>query len=284
MRFTQWLTFDFRKKDPRSTVDQTVIYRNIFLRKQYITTVDASEKSLPYTNGTFNSLTYSYQDHRVINPFDVKATTEFGNANHDDYVKLFGEGNFTLTYPRKKTGLGIRVFGGVFLKSPIVEEYKFQLSAATGLDDYLFDNVFLGRGQAQGFYAQQVSIADDGGFKMRTNNSTPRIGESSKWILSLNLKIPVPFFTPVFVFADGGFAPEDETNSFAGYDIFQYDAGVGIALAPNIVEIYLPLFFSPDIQKKLIDSEYYKYWYQQITFTFNIDKMNPFEFVRNIRL
>ncbi len=283
MRFTQWLTLDLRKKYPRSTVNQKIIYRNIFLRQQEIRSVnDGSE--LPYENGMFNSIEYAYNDKRVINPLQFSFTTELGHPSDDTYVKVFGEGNFEVTYPRKKTGLGVRVFGGVFLKSPVINTYKFRLTATTGLDDYLFDDVFLGRSEETDVLAQQVSIADDGGFKMRTNGVSPRIGESSKWILSVSVKAPVFFFTPVFVFADGGFAPSDESSSFAEYDLFQYDAGIGITLVPRVVNIYFPIFYSRDIKDNLLDTDFYDHWYQRITFTFNIDRMNPFEIVRNIAL
>ncbi|MFI5135461.1 MAG: hypothetical protein ACHQD9_06385, partial [Chitinophagales bacterium] len=282
LRFTQWLTFDLKKNNPRSSVDQKIIYRNIFLRQQTLIGADATASSLPYENSVFNTVSYSYSDRRVINPFHLRASTEFGNAKSDDYVKVFGEGDFIITYPRRRTGLDIRFFGGVFLNPPTSSAYKLRLTATTGPDDYLFDDIFPGRSEDQGFFAQQISLGDDGGFKMRTNGVSPRIGESSKWILSMNLKAPMPFFTPLFVFADGGISPQDESNSFAGYDAFQYDAGVGFTIIPKIIEVYYPAFYSQDIKNNLINTDFYKYWYQRITFTFNFEKVNPFEIARNI--
>jgi hypothetical protein len=237
-----------------------------------------------YEKQMFNIVSYEYDDRRVINPFNFTATTEFGNTEFDDFVKVFAEGNFTVTYPRKKTGLGIRVFGGVALNEPTSSVYKFRLSATTGMDDYRFDDVFFGRSEEQGLLAHQVTIGDDGGFKMKTNGVFPRIGETPNWILSVNLKIPMPFFTPVFAFADAGITSIDESSTLIIYDAFQYDAGVGFTLVPKIVDVYLPLFFSGDIRNNLLTTDFYEHWYQRITFTFNIDRLNPFAVIRNFEL
>ncbi|HYV93896.1 MAG TPA: M1 family metallopeptidase [Chitinophagales bacterium] len=274
MRWAQHLSFDLKKKNPRSSVDQKFDFKNIFLRAQ-----QPGFNGIHDEDRLFNLLSYSYNERRVINPFYFTATAEMGNISHSDYAKLYLGGRYIISYPKKKRGMEIRLFTGFFLQKPKNNLYDFRLSATTGLDDYRFDEIFKGRSEHAGFYSQQISIADDGGFKMRTDGVQPRIGESNSWILSLNLKAPLPFFSPLFVFADGGFAPNDNH-----YDVFQYDAGAGLTLVPNVVEIYLPLFFSSDIKKNLTTTDFYNKWYERITFTFNIDRLNPFELIRNFRL
>lgn len=281
-RFTQWLSFDIKQTDPRSSVSQKIVYRNIFLRQQKIQYSHQTQSNLPYVNGMFNSVSYSYTDHRAINPFRFEFTAEFGNPYVDNYVKVFGEGNFTVTYPRRKNGFEVRVFGGVFLNDPTNAAYKFRLSSTTGPDDYLFDQVFLGHSEQSGFLSQQISQGNDGGFKMRTNGVIPRIGESSSWILSFNLKAPMPFFMPLFAFADGGLAPSDEVASYANYDVFQYDAGIGLTLIPGIVEVYWPIFYSADMEKNLVTTDLYDQWYKRISFSFQLEEVNPFEMIRNL--
>jgi hypothetical protein len=282
VRFTQWLFFDIRNANPRSSVTQKITYRNIFLRQQQQTYSSGQPPAdVPFDNGLFNSVSYSYADHRVINPFRFDFTVELGNPHDDAYAKVFGEGNFTVTYPRRKNGFDVRVSGGVFLNDPAMTRYKFRLSSTTGTDDYLFDHVFLGHSEESGFLSQQVTDGKDGGFRMRTNGVMPRIGESSSWILSINLKAPLPFFMPLFLFADGGFAPSDDASSFAGYDVFQYDAGIGLKIIPGFVEVYWPLFYSPDMEKNLIPTDLYDRWYKRISFTFNLERFNPFEMIRN---
>lgn len=276
IRFSQNISFDLRKKNPRSSITQKFVYRNILLNTEEPFPNGLSGNS---EKGIYNLLTYSYNDSRVINPFSFTITGELGTNTISHYSKLYLSGQYIISYPGKKRGMEIRLFTGFFLSKPKNTLYDFQLSGTTGLDDYRFDEIFLGRSEDTSLFSQQISIADDGGFKMKTVGVFPRIGESNSWILSVNLKVPVPFFTPVFVFADGGFAPNGNH-----YEVFQYDGGLGVSLLPNIIEVYLPLFLSSDMKTNLTTTPFYDKWYERITFTFNIDKLNPFELIRSFHL
>jgi hypothetical protein len=282
LRFTQWIKANLRKKDERSSVSQQLYYRHLLLRKQEISSPGQNTTSLPYSNTWFNQAGYTYYDRRVINPFDFTANIEAGNGKSDDYLKIFTEGNFVLSYPRKKTGIRLRAFAGLFLNAPVSEQFRFRLSASTGSDDYLFDDIFFGRSETAGFYSQQISSGNDGGFATRTNSSSPRIGESAEWLLSVNLKVPVPVFTPLFVFANGGFAPSPDDVSSPGYNVFQYDAGVGLTLLPRIIEVYLPLAFSPDMRGQLLPADNFREWYQRISFRLSLEQINPFDWITRI--
>ncbi|MCY7408810.1 MAG: hypothetical protein LH473_00925, partial [Chitinophagales bacterium] len=213
---------------------------------------------------------------RVLNPFHFNTAHEITSNGNNRSAKIYADGKYTITYPKKKRGLDIRAFTGVVIFNNASND--FHLSAANGIDDYRYENAFLGRTEQEGFLSQQISMNDDGGFAMRTTGVTPRIGESDSWLFAVNLKARIPFFMPLYLFADLGFAPNDN------YDVFQYDAGIGFTLLPDVVEIYLPLSYSSDIKTNLISTPFYEHWYQRISFTFNIEKLNPFELIRNIKL
>ncbi|MGB3074625.1 MAG: hypothetical protein WBB36_04860, partial [Chitinophagales bacterium] len=154
----------------------------------------------------------------------------------------------------------------------------FHLGATTGVKDYLFDEVYFGRTESTGFLSQQVAV-EQGGFKLRTDGVQPELGKSDTWLLSLNAKIPLPFFTPLFAFGDAGIAPDNNN-----YQSFQFDAGIGFTLVPNIVEVYFPLLFSNDMKLNLNSTEFYDKWYERISFTVNINQLHPFKIIRNITL
>ncbi|MBK9731926.1 MAG: M1 family metallopeptidase [Chitinophagaceae bacterium] len=277
MKFTQEVQLGLRKSEARSPVNQSITYRNIYVLQE---APESFYSHARYGHQFFNQLTYALQNKRVLNPFALSISLEEGtNEGEDFYLKTFFEGNYTFTYPRKKTGINLRLFTGVMLVSP--EEgtvADFHLGATTGVKDYLFDEVYFGRTESTGFLSQQVAI-EQGGFKLRTDGVQPELGKSDTWLLSLNAKIPLPFFTPLFAFGDAGIAPDNNN-----YQSFQFDAGIGFTLVPNIVEVYFPLLFSNDMKLNLNSTEFYDKWYKRISFTVNINQLHPFKIIRNITL
>jgi hypothetical protein len=276
MKFTQQVTLDLRKRNMRSSISQQLIYRNIFLQEEL---PPNAPPHLFSKRQMINQATYNFQDKRIINPFGFSFTAEGGSQLQSDfYLKTFLTGNYKINYPRKKYGLDVRVFAGVMLVDDNDNDYAMlHLGPTTGRTDYRFDQAYLGRTETTGFLSQQIAVADDGGFKMRTEGVTPTLGSSDSYVVSLNVKAPLPFVANIFVFADAGIAPG------TSYSYFQYDGGIGIKLIPNVVEVYLPFVFSPDMKQNLNTTDFYDTWYKRISFTFNISALNPFEFIRNFQ-
>jgi hypothetical protein len=131
----------------------------------------------------------------------------------------------------------------------------------------------------RGFLSQQISIADDGGFKMRTDGVTPDLGSSSTWLVALNVQVPLPFFTSIFIFGDAGFVPET-----ADYRAFNTMPGIGLTLIPNIATVYFPFILSQDMKNNLNTTTFYDQWYQRISFSIQLDKLNPMTLIRNLDL
>lgn len=277
IKFTQQLQLTLRKKEARSTVSQWITFRNIYLMQEVPEGYYSEEN---YTNRVVNQLTYLIQQKRVLNPCSFSATMEQGNEESENfYLKTSLEGHYTITYPRKKSGIDLRMFAGFMLvSSGTTHHADFHLASITGSRDYRFDEVYLGRTASTGFLSQQVAIAD-GGFKVRTDGVQPELGASDTWLFALNLRAPLPFFSPFFVFADVGFAPG------AGYyRDFQYDAGAGFTLIPGIAEVFLPFVFSGDMKQNLNTTPYYDSWYKRISFVLNINKMHPIKAIRNFTM
>ncbi|MEO6166439.1 MAG: M1 family metallopeptidase [Chitinophagales bacterium] len=276
MKFTQEVQLGLRKREQRSPVNQSITFRNINVLQEVPENFNVSES---YGHQMINQLTYDLQNKRVLNPFGVSVSIEQGTAEGEDfYLKTFLEGNYKITYPRKKSGIEVRLFTGVMLAAPEAGTFaNFHLGPTTGIKDYRFDEVYLGRTESTGFLSQQVAV-EEGGFKMRTDGVQPELGQSDSWLLALNAKAPLPFFSPIFVFGDAGLAP----NDYGTYQDFQFDAGIGITVIPDVVEVYLPLIFSSDMKLNLNATEFYDTWYKRISFTLNINQLNPFKLIRTI--
>jgi hypothetical protein len=116
------------------------------------------------------------------------------------------------------------------------------------LNDYLYDDTYIGRSETTGFPSRQISTRE-GGLKMTTFSylSTFGIGRSDNWLGSFNLKtdlpikkLPVRLFLDVATFADAG-----KLNPSGSKVLF--DGGVEVYLL-DMVNIYVPLIMSKDFK------------------------------------
>lgn len=277
LKFTQQLQLGIRKSSARSPLNQSFTWRNIYLLTELPENYTVEKE---YRHQLYNQLSYVLQSKTVLNPFAFTIVLEEGTDEGEDfYLKTAFDGNCTFTYPRKKTGFNLRFFLGVMLAAPQEgTAADFHLGPTTGTKDYLFDEVYLGRTESTGFLSQQVAVTE-GGFKMRTDGVQPELGRSGTWLMAMNAKIPLPFFTPVFAFGDAGLTAENSS-----YHSFQFDAGIGFTIIPGIAEVYCPLFFSDDIKLNLNSTSFYDAWYKRISFTLRINTLHPFKFLRTVAL
>jgi hypothetical protein len=135
-----------------------------------------------------------------------------------------------------------------------------------GFTDYTYDHVFLGRNEFSGILSQQM-VMGHGGFKIPTP-----VGQSNKWLVAANIKADIPIGIPLGLFLDVGFGYQTTAN-------LQYNFGVHVPLVEDVVEIYFPIFWSNDIQKA-IDANGTKY-VNMIRFTLQLEKVNPFQILRD---
>jgi hypothetical protein len=93
----------------------------------------------------------------------------------------------------------------------------------------------------------------DGGFKVRTDLLSDKVGKTDDWLAAVNFttSIPdainplavLPFRLPIRAFVDiGTYSGAWEKNAATGR--FIYDAGLQLSLFSNVVNIYVPLFYS----------------------------------------
>jgi hypothetical protein len=207
---------------------------------------------------------------RKIDPYTGRIRVEQGK----NYCKVSGEFKYRFSYARFNKGVDIRLFAGGFIDNGNANERNnnFRMSGWEGMHDYLFDEIYFGRSDDDGFWKQQF-VVRDGGFKTPTF-----LGQSNKWIAALNIDIDIPVPLPIGIF--GGLGTYDGIkNVFTDLDnFFMYEGGVSIRPFRDILEIYVPLFYSDDINNTL-ELNNIKF-IEQVRFVFNISKLNPFA-IRN---
>lgn len=287
------LFIELKKKRLNNSLTQTFRARHVNITKETYQFVQTpSETYLGYDSvyTAFNDLTYVITGKQKFSPWNISANLQQG----EEFVKTSLTANYQVALKGKRKSVDIRFFAGIFLIRPddLSGNYFFQTSGAQGNDDYLYDYVYLGRSEiypftsyANGNYTKTEKFIShqfaetDGGFKTYTP-----LGNSREWMATVNIKSSLPGKIPLKLFADAGFFPgESVTNSN-----FLYDAGIYFPLIPDVMEIYIPLLFSQDIRDGInnipSDKEGFKKFIDNVRFTFNIHKLNPFELVRNFSL
>jgi hypothetical protein len=111
---------------------------------------------------------------------------------------------------------------------------------------------------------------------------------------SLPGKIPFSLFADVVTFSKDSMSTSGTKKQY-----LLYDMGLHFSLVKNIVDIYVPLLMSSDIKSTFYlnnqdlvappngddpDQYRFKRTARMIRFTFNINKLNPFELVRTLSL
>ena len=219
----------------------------------------------------FNDLTYSIQKSHAIKPYDISINLQQGE-------KIFKTGltaNYSHNFKRKRKGFDLRLFAGAFLGTNATDAgpYRFRLSGQRGYQDYLYDNIYLGRTETSGSWANQFTETD-GGFKFYSP-----LGQTSQWITAVNFKSSLGNFKlPLNVFADIGITGKDGRTN----ETVLYDAGVYIPVIKNMFEVYFPLLIC-DGFKDYKTANNLKYS-ETIRFTLNLNMANPFNLIKEVEL
>ncbi|HEY6162736.1 MAG TPA: M1 family metallopeptidase [Bacteroidia bacterium] len=190
------------------------------------------------------------------------------------FTKLSFEANYRFNFKAKNKSFDIRIFAGTFLDNSNLQagNYAFHMSGITGWQDYLYDDVFLGRSEGTGLLAHQFSDKN-GGFKVFTP-----YGSSTQWIASVNLRSSIPKVPYLELFADIGTSAKDGIKN----DNVMYEAGACLSIGKGLIEVFFPLLLSNDLQSYV--NNYQSNYFERVRFTFNINLVNPFNLIRNFSL
>lgn len=267
-----FVKFNFKKKNLRSRIDQSLSLRSVILREDqdvsYTDTLPLKSPKFSSNWNYINEAVYNFSNTRAINPFGFKVNLQQNN----DFAKVSLTAHYSVTF-RDNHSLDIRFFGGTFLGGNNKGPYRFRASGYSGYQDYMYDYNFIGRSEFSGLPFAQFA-EEDGALKVWTP-----LGQSSTWLTGLNVKSPKFFRLPVKLFADVVVCDGQFLNSGK----VLYDAGFEISLWKDIFEIYMPLLYNKDIRDALTLNGKTTFA-ETIRFTLNINKIRPRELINdNIR-
>jgi hypothetical protein len=272
------LNIKFKKKHATSPYTHSIRYRNISIIQDYYSVyvqVPSSGDNFSYSSKqimkNFNDLTYIFSKSHPITPYNIKLNLQQGES----MCKTSVTANYSYKFKEKNKSVDIRFFAGTFIGTNAVDAgpYRFRLSGQRGYQDYLYDNIFVGRSETSGIYANQFTETD-GGFKFYSP-----VGQTSKRITAINLKSSLGNLKlPLNVYADIGMTGKDGRVT----DNILYNAGVSFSVKKNIFEIYFPLLLSQDF-KNYIQANNLKY-IETVRFILNLNLLNPFDFIKNFEL
>ncbi len=287
-KLTPELFLEIKRKHLNNPIKQTIYVRSINVMQE-IAVGNYSFAPVLYhydtTSTSIQELTYKINNTRKINPYDVSLSVQ----QADEFVKTAITANYHLLLNKKKKAIDFRFYAGKMFGTTTNGNYYIYSSGTNGAHDYTYDQVFLGRAEASGFFSHQFAETE-GNMKVYTP-----LGRSNDWLTALNIKSSLPAKLPIKFFADINLLPRKTALNQA----MLYDAGFYIPLVKNTIEIYFPLFMSKDIKDVFYlnnadlvpppngddpDKYRFKRMARMIRFTFNINKLNPFELVRNLSL
>ncbi len=254
------LQYTFAKTSSRSTITKYLQWKAFFVNEKTVAFLKDQDNQtelidFPVTTNCVNQFQYSVKNERVLYPYDAMITAEHGKQ----FIRLGLTGNYYFNYS-SGGGLSCRLFAGKFIyttKKTFITQtqtnrYHLNMSGANGYEDYTYSNYFLGRNAIEGFSSQQIMIRD-GGFKVKTDLLSDKVGKNDNWIASINLcsTIPdkfnplsvLPLKLPVRLFADAGINADTWRNK-SGTETLLFDAGFQFSFMKNLLNFYFPLIYS----------------------------------------
>ncbi|HEY1040113.1 MAG TPA: M1 family metallopeptidase [Bacteroidia bacterium] len=271
-KIAPFINFIFKKKNLRSPISQNLTYRAVMLSNEsfeyYLTKSGDYEPSRTWSNYLVNDITYKLDNKRAINPFSVAAN--YQSARGMDKVSLTA--NYYVTLKNRKA-FQFRFFGGkMFSNSSGHFDARFRMSGQSGFQDYLFDNVYVGRNE---YYAPNIAVQQftetDGAFKTGSY-----AGQSDDWIVAFNVKTPKIFMLPLFVYADAG---AYHANGMSKSADFLWDLGIGVPVVKDFMEVFFPVVNSQNMTDAQNPTA--TRYIDKVRFTFYLNRANPFEVIKN---
>ncbi len=181
----------------------------------------------------------------------------------------------------QKMPLQVRFYASAFLEkeSDFDPYYNLRLSGASGVEDYKYEHLYLGRyenvvNEDHVQWLSQQFVSNEGGFA-----SYNPYAASDRWLTTMGIVFRIPR-VPLCLFANGG------TYSGAGQNVWQvgekqisddrfnYEFGGMIRLG-NVVKIYFPAIVSSGFSE--FNDAYTSNYWQRIRYSIDFNAINPFK-------
>jgi hypothetical protein len=280
------IRFSLKNKNPRSLVDNWIEWKTFLIGEKSFDYVYDQTDSLyfptpqSYSFRYLNQLSLNIQDDRILYPYRAL----FQIQQSSDFYRIQVTGNYLFNYPHYG-GLSIRFFAAGFGyiggKTPFKEfettRFQPKLTAVRGDEDYTYSNYFIGRTETSGFPSQQI-MERDGALKLRTDLFQDLQGRSDQWVASLNFSTTLPeklfpIRLPVKIFFDLGTYSAAWSNQ-PPTSRFLFVGGFQVSLIRNLVNIYVPLFYSEDFSNSLKTVPDENTFWKKISFSIDVQRFS----------
>ena len=280
-KFAPFMKFNLRPQNERSNIEQSVTLRYVMVNEQF--------KEYGYFSNFTNDhygitqLKYAYQREDALYPSKFNLDYQLGIKNNG-LNRLAMDFTQSFTYHKHNRKASIRLFAGMFLTqekySPgirsvnqkVYENAMFTAGATTGQNDYLFDEIMVGRSDiSSGFWGHQVLLRD-AGFRNFVN-----LGNTDSWISAANATIPFPLPVPLGFYGDLSLAKINNVNTTS------YVGGIYLQVIKDILYIYVPAVASKNVNESW-DNNKVDNILKRTSFTLNLNKLNPINMIRDFKL
>ncbi len=270
-QFKGEVNFHLRRSNPKSKLKNNIILSGTVADNISDIIID-DEPDLQ----TFINLDYIHQN-KTFNPYSLSASAQYNK----DFVKTNAEFNYTWNYKYNKS-IGLRLFAGGFLYTsdnynPI---YNYGVSGISGVGDYTYDNLFLGRfedPEGTNLWGKQF-VPNDGGFTIYAPHFT-----TSDWIVSLNTSAAIPYLPNILNFhVYGNIAAFGTPQTYGAYENtnrIAWECGIQYRIGGETLIVSLPLLMSKQLND-YSDNVHSKF-YERIRFSIDVSKLNVFNAFEN---
>lgn len=266
---------DFKKPNPRSTKQHSLILRGHFIFDDEINyTYDSLAQDYNMSKGglynrNYFTADYIFENTVTLNPYKVRAYTHIGK----DFLKVAAEADIKMLYNAKKDAVHLRAFAGIMNES----YYNYGLHTTNNYrNDYLYEDIYVKRSQQTGFFANQT-YQREGGFYTATHLYATPLGLSTSGLLALNAKVDIPR-TPLQVFGNMAYA-FSRADEISFYEPFNYEMGILLKATP-FIDIAFPLIVSKELR------DYQQFYLgkntfaKSISFRINLTDWNASRFIQ----
>jgi hypothetical protein len=244
---------------------------------------------------------YTQAYKRLRNPWSFGLELEGGSRQNDQgwsaaNVRLSGELNHRWYYltGKNKGAIDQRFFAGVAYMGDVNNPLGFNTygGAVNGAADYRFDEIFLNRSRAMGQInrIQQVTLRDAGfrspmdfmALNLMRVSTTPSLA-------AYNFGFHVPRL-PLEIYANAAYTTErlslPRPPGFGPGVVlpngFLYEAGIAISVFGGNIRLNYNLLQAPILRPNWSDPGRNVAWYEYLSWSINLRKLNPYDIVRNL--
>lgn len=285
----------FRNRSARSSKVKSLSLVTAIVRQAFENDFEKNHKEI--CNYWAARLSFNFADNKAVNPYKTGVYLEAAQ----NALSLNFQASYNQSYNKAKNRLRFSFFSGFYLFNkgltidnstgflPPRPSLTLSTNAVVGntlsttesrfTEDYFYERFYLDRSATDKVFSHQVFLAE-GGFRSLFATG---LGNSEKWICSLNADLDLPKHIPLKFFAavGTGYLFSYKSNQYKNGE-FVAEAGLSLVAWPDVLEIHFPLLTTNNIKKNQADVLNLNKFYEKITFTLNLDLANPFDLVKNI--